>query len=65
MFANGEIEMRKYEKKEVDYQLLYYTLFNVVTDALDELEKGDAARAEYLLREGQLETEDIFIKSLE
>ena len=44
------------------YKKMYYHLFNVITDALDENNEDDIKR---LLIKGQQETEEIYISSTE
>ena len=46
-----------------DYQKLYLHLFNAVTDALRELEKGKSAEAAARLIRAQQECEEIYIES--
>ena len=43
------------------YKSMYVWLFNRVTDALDELAQGDAAKAEEILKKAQQETEEMYI----
>lgn len=40
------------------YKKLYYRLFNTITDALNE---SDIKKLKEILRNGQLETEEIFM----
>lgn len=44
-----------------DYQQMYLTLFNAVTDALTALEQRNLGQAAALLRAAQQETEAIFV----
>ena len=46
-----------------DYQKLYLHLFNAVTDALRDLEKGNGDEAEQRLIRAQQECEEIYIES--
>lgn len=46
-----------------DYQKLYHILFNEITDALDELERGDEKTAARRLRCAQRKTEELYIES--
>ena len=46
----------------MDYEKLYYTLFNKVTDAVNLLESGgDISDAVSLLKSGQISAEEIYI----
>lgn len=45
------------------YKKMYFTLFNSITDALEQLEQGDFLRAIDLLKNAQLSTEEIYIRS--
>ena|GEM_PF-344394 len=46
----------------MDYEKLYYTLFNKVTDAVNLLEGGgDISDAVSLLKSGQISAEEIYI----
>ena len=45
------------------YKKMYFTLFNSITDALEQLEQGDFLRAMDLLKNAQLRTEEIYIRS--
>lgn len=47
------------------YKKLYLYLFNIISEAVDELEQGNAAAAENLLKEAQAESEDMLIKVIE
>ena len=47
------------------YKKMYLYLFNTISEAVDELEQGNAAAAENLLKEAQAESEDMLIKVLE
>ena len=46
-----------------DYKKLYYTLFNRITDALEELEQRDYGQAAETLKSAQLETEELYIEA--
>ena len=46
-----------------DYQKMYTTLFNAVTDALDELERSRCDAARFLLIRAQQETEELYIET--
>lgn len=46
----------------MDYEKLYYTLFNKITDAVNLLEGGgDISDAVSLLKSGQISAEEIYI----
>ena len=47
------------------YKKMYLYLFNAISEALAELEQGNAAAAENLLKEAQAESEDMLIEVLE
>jgi len=44
-----------------DYQKMYLTLFNAVTDALNELAQGNAFAAQHILIDVQQKTEEMYI----
>ena len=44
-----------------DYQKMYLTAFNAITDALEELDRLNIGRAKARLREAQCRAEDIFV----
>ena len=46
-----------------EYKQPYLTLFNAVTDALQAIEGKNYGLAETLLRSGQVQAEDAFIKA--
>lgn len=46
-----------------DYQTMYTTLFNAVTDALEELAHRNSGRAEDILKAAQLRTEEQYISA--
>ena len=45
----------------VDYEKLYFYLFNRITDALEELEKGRAGTARSILVSAQQRAEEMFV----
>lgn len=45
-----------------NYQKLYTLLFHAVTDAVEELERGNASRAAALLRSAQADAEEAYIE---
>ena len=47
------------------YKKMYLYLFNTISESVDELEQGNAAAAENLLKEAQAEREELLIKDLE
>ena len=47
-----------------DYQRMYTTLFNAVTDAVSCIQQGNSDRAEELLIQAQQKTEELYITSL-
>lgn len=44
-----------------DYQKLYTTLFNAITDALEQIDQLEIARAKQLLMQAQQETEQLYM----
>ncbi len=44
-----------------DYQKMYTTLFNAITDALEEMQKQNIGLAQERLIAAQQQTEDIYI----
>lgn len=46
-----------------DYQKMYTTLFNAITDALEEIEKQNIGLAREQLMAAQQKTEEIYIES--
>ncbi len=44
------------------YQKMYTHLFNAITDALDAIEAQNVGQAAELLREAQLEAEEMYIE---
>ena len=48
-----------------EYKSMYLLLFNRVTDALGEIERGNMERARELLQQAQLETEELYISAPE
>lgn len=44
-----------------DYQKMYLTLFNAITDALAALDAGNSELAEALLKKAQLAAEEVYI----
>ena len=49
----------------MDYQKMYLTMFNAVTDALEELEKLNVGRAEEILRQAQQSAEEQYLQQEE
>ena len=47
------------------YKNIYLYLFNAISEAVAELEQGNSAAAENLLKEAQAESEELLIKVLE
>ena len=43
------------------YKKMYYTLFNAITTALDQLERGVVPAAVLTLKTAQMEAEDLFL----
>ena len=48
--------------KEISYQKLYTTLFNAITDALQEIDMLEITKAKQLLIEAQQKTEEMYIE---
>ena len=46
----------------VSYKKMYFTLFNHITDAIRALEAGDSGLAGKILKNAQLETEELYIR---
>jgi len=44
-----------------DYQKRYTTLFNAITDALEQIDQLEIARAKQLLMQAQQETEEMYM----
>lgn len=44
------------------YKKIYYTLFNAITDAIEQLERQEFQQAIMTLEQAQHKTEDIFIE---
>lgn len=42
------------------YKKMYLTMFNAVTDAIGKLKDGQTLEAAYLLKQAQLQTEEIY-----
>lgn len=47
----------------MDYKKMYLTLFNALTDAIEQLERADYGSAREILIRAQQQTEEIFIES--
>ncbi len=47
------------------YKQLYHLLFNRITDALEAMEKGDAAQGKSILMQAQQDAENLYIFSQE
>ena len=45
----------------MDYSKLYYTLFNAITDALEQIEQQNIGTARALLIAAQQKTEEMYI----
>ena len=48
-----------------DYQKMYTTLFNAITDAVEEIQGHHDAMAEQILIRAQQETEELYISAEE
>ena len=46
-----------------NYQTMYTTIFNAVTDALEELERLNLGRAEDILKAAQQQTEELYLSA--
>ena len=46
-----------------DYKKMYLTLFNAITDALEEMQKQNIGLAQEQLKAAQQKTEEIYIES--
>lgn len=49
----------------VDYQKMYYRLFNAITNALEAMNRGETAQASSLLILAQQDTEEEYISAEE
>ena len=47
----------------MDYKKMYFHLFNAITDALIDMEKGDPSAAGQRLIRAQQETEEMYISA--
>lgn len=45
----------------LNYKTMYLRLFNAITDALEDLARGNVPRAADILRRAQQETEEMYI----
>lgn len=45
----------------IDYQKLYYLLFNRITDALKQVQDGQQEQAVALLRQAQIDAEEQYL----
>ena len=48
-----------------DYQKMYTTLFNAITDAIESIQQHDPAVAEKILIQAQQKTEELYISTEE
>ena len=48
-----------------DYQKMYTTLFNAVTDAIEKIQQRSCAAAEKILIQAQQKTEELYISAEE
>ena len=46
-----------------DYQKMYTTLFNAITDAIEKIQQRNCAAAEKILIQAQQETEELYISA--
>ncbi len=56
--------MQETEKNLELYQKLYHKLFNAVTDALAQMDRGAFLRAGELLKQAQMEAEELYIQGI-
>lgn len=56
--------MQETEKNLELYQKLYHKLFNAVTDALAQMDRGAFLRAGELLKQAQMEVEALYIRGI-
>lgn len=47
----------------MNYQKMYYLLFNAITDALSEIEKMNLGNAADFLRRAQCDSEELFLSA--
>ena len=47
------------------YQKMYFTLFNALTDALEEMGRQNFGRAAEILKEAQAQAEEIYLEAEE
>ena len=48
-----------------DYQKMYTTLFNAITDAIENMQQANYSAAKELLIRAQQETEELYINAAE
>ena len=48
-----------------DYQKMYTTLFNAITDAVEKIQQRNCAAAEKILIQAQQKTEELYISAEE
>ena len=46
----------------VNYEKLYYRLFNVLTDAITAIEEGQYTAAVEILKQAQIDAEDLYMQ---
>ena len=56
--------MQEAERDLELYQKLYHKLFNAVTDALEQMDRGAFLRAGELLKQAQMEAEELYIREI-
>lgn len=56
--------MQETEKNLDLYQKLYHKLFNALTDALAQMDRGALLRAGELLKQAQMEAEELYIQGI-
>lgn len=45
----------------IDYEKMYFVLFNAITDALNEIDNLNFGSATIILREAQMNCEEVYI----
>lgn len=48
-----------------NYKKMYKTLFNAVTDAIEHLHYGNVLNAEVVLKQAQLDCEEIYLQTVD
>ena len=49
----------------VHYKTLYFKLFNAITDALEAMEEENFGQAKQILRQAQIDAEELYLEQAE